>query len=99
RERLHVLGAARTERGEIDLHDLDAVGQILAETALGDGLLEIAVRGADDAHVGAQGLPAAHALEGALLQEAEELALDVGREVAELVEEDGAALRQLDLAG
>ena len=57
------------------------------------------MRRAHDANVGVECLAAADALERALLQEAKELALDVVREVADLVEEERAALRELDLAG
>ena len=57
------------------------------------------MRRADDAHVGAQRLAPADALEGALLEEAQELALDVERQIADLVEEQRAALGELDLAG
>jgi hypothetical protein len=40
----------------------------------------------------------ADALEGPLLEEAEELDLERRREVADLVEEEGAARRELDAA-
>src|SRR5690606_4402104 len=43
-------------------------------------------------------LTAADALEGPLLEKAEELALHVDREIADLVEKEGAPVRELDLA-
>ena len=52
----------------------------------------------DDAHVGDELLAPADALEGAVLQEAEELALDVRGHVADLVQEQRAAVGQLEFA-
>jgi hypothetical protein len=57
------------------------------------------VRGADDARVDRDRLAPADALDHPLLQEAQQLDLQRQRDVADLVEEQGAALRQLDLAG
>ena len=52
-------------------------------------------------HAGAarDGLGPADALEAAVLQDAQELGLEQGVEVADLVEEEGAALRELEAAG
>ena len=59
---------------------------------------EIAVRRGDEAHVGGQRLAAADALELALLHEPQQLALQRQRQLADLVEEQRAAVRRLDLA-
>ena len=56
------------------------------------------MRGREHPHVHPDQLVAAHALEGPLLQRAQELDLQLGRHVADLVEEDAAAVGQLELA-
>src|SRR6266568_2330962 len=73
--------------------------EIAAEGAAGDLGLEVAVGGRDEAHVdGARPEPAdAQHLPG--LDDAQELGLGGGRQLAELVEEDGAALRGLEQPG
>ena len=59
---------------------------------------EIAVGRGDDPHVDAEGLVAADALELALLQEAQQLHLDGRRDLADLVEEQRAAVGLLEAA-
>ena len=76
----------------------EAVEEILAEAALGDLLLEVLVRGGEHADVDADGLLAAHALEGLLLQDAQHLGLGLEAHVADLVEEERAAVGELELA-
>ena len=61
--------------GTTQRHDVQPVEQILAEAALGDLGLDVAVGRRDDAHVDLDGLLAAHALELALLQHAQQLEL------------------------
>jgi hypothetical protein len=56
------------------------------------------VRGADDAHIDRDLLTPADALDGALLQEAQQLGLQRKRQVADFVEHQGAAAGGLDLA-
>ena len=86
------------ERGDFH-HDLgEPVIEILAEAALGDHRVEVLVRRADDARVDRDRLAAADALDHALLEEAQQLDLERQRNVADLVEEKRAGLRQLDLA-
>ncbi|MNL22668.1 hypothetical protein D3C87_1440240 [compost metagenome] len=53
----------------------------------------------NDAHVDALGLVAAHALEGALLQHAQQLDLHRQRHVADFIEEQGAAVGQFESTG
>src|SRR5690606_20440412 len=66
---------ALAERGQADGHDVEAVEEVLAERALSDELLEIAVGRGDEADVDVDGLDAADALELALLEGAQELHL------------------------
>jgi hypothetical protein len=57
---------------------------------------EVAVGGRDDAHVDLHGLVAADALELALLQHAQQLHLDGRGDLADLVEEERAAVGLLE---
>ena len=72
--------------------------QVLAERAGLDHLFEVAVRRGDDAAVGAHALLAADARELAGLQHAQHLRLRGQRHVADLVEEDRAAIGDLEQA-
>ena len=92
------LGAV-AQGGQVNGHHVEAVVEILAEPAGLDLLLEVAVGGGDEAHVDVDGLDAADALELALLQRAQQLHLHLDRDLADLVEEEGAAVGQLEAAG
>ena len=83
-----------------DLHDDlgEAIIKVFAEAAVGDHRFEVLVRRADDARVDRDRLTPADALDHPLLEEAQQLDLERQRDVADLVEEQGAALRHLDLA-
>src|SRR5262249_53575891 len=71
---------------------------VLAHPPLGDQLREIHVGGADDAHVDLDPTVGAELLDLPLLEYAEELQLHVERDALDLVEEERARARQLDLA-
>ena len=66
--------------------------------ARGDGRLQIPVGRRDDADVDLQRARAADALERFLLERAKDLGLQRQRQIADLVEEQRAAMRQLELA-
>src|SRR4029077_14090185 len=66
-----------------------------AEAALAHRERGVAIRGRDDAHVRRALARVADALVRALLQEAEQLGLDLERQLADLVQEQRAALRGL----
>jgi hypothetical protein len=85
---------AQRRRGHGD--DVEPVVQVLAEALVLHELGEILVGRGHDAHVDADGTRAAHALELALLQDAEDLGLGHRRQVRHLVEEEGAAVGQLE---
>ena len=76
--------------------DAQAVIQVRPESSLGDRGLEIDVRRRDQPHVDAAGLGRADALELAFLQDAQQLGLQLGRELADLVEKNRAAVGQLE---
>jgi hypothetical protein len=90
---------ALTQRGQSNGNDVEPIKQVFAEGALCDELLEIAVRRRDEAHVDVNGLDATDALELALLQRAEQLHLHLDRDLADLVEEQRAAARELEATG
>ena len=76
----------------------EAVVEVHPEGAAVDRLEQVDVGGGHQADVEVLGLAPADPLDGALLQHAEELGLDVQREVADLVEEEGAPVRALEMA-
>ena len=95
-EQADVLGAL-AERRELDADDVQPVEKVLAEVFRSDDLLfEVLVRRGDDAHVGLQDVVAADAGEFALLQHAQDLALQRQRHVADFVEEKRAAIALLE---
>src|SRR5919206_514792 len=91
----HVL-APLLQRGHVERHDVEAVEEVFAEAPRRDLLFEVAVRRGDEADVHADGPVAAHALEGALLQDAQELDLHRLLQLADLVEEERPAVGQLE---
>ncbi|AUX48415.1 uncharacterized protein SOCE26_099490 [Sorangium cellulosum] len=84
---------ALAERGHDDGHDVEAIEEILAEAAVADLGAEVAVGRGDDADVDVFLVQGADAGDAPLLEHAEELHLDGGGSVADLVEEEGAAVR------
>src|SRR6202035_5907370 len=79
--------------------DVEAEEEVGAELSGVDYRLEVAVGGAPQPHVRPLRAAGADALEGALLEDAEDLRLDGERQLANLVEQEGAALRELEAAG
>ena len=92
------VAAALAQRRQLDVDDVEAVVEVLAEAALLHLGGEVAVRRGDDAHVDRDGLVAADALERPLLEHAEELHLHGRRDLADLVEEERAAVGLLEAA-
>src|SRR3712207_1532347 len=96
-EQGHVL-APLAQRRHLEGDDVETVVQVLPECALAHGLFQIPVRRRDDSHVHAYRARAADALERSLLQDAQELRLKHGRQLADFVEEERAAVRDFELA-
>ena len=90
---------ALAQRGQVDRDDVEPVVEVLPEVALLDQLLEAAVGRGDQAYVYPQGLHAADALEFRLLNGPQQLDLDLLGDLADLVEEQGAAVGELEAAG
>ena len=81
------------QRRELQADDIEAVKQVFAECFGLDFRFEVFVCRGDDAHVGADDIVPAHAGEGAVLQDAQQFALHRHRHLADLVEEERAAVR------
>ena len=86
------------QRRDRDVDDVEPVIEVLAEAAGGDLLAEAPVGRGDDAHVDGERAGAADALDFAGLDRAQQLGLGLEREVADLVEEQRAAVGQLEPA-
>src|SRR4029079_12299142 len=83
-------------RRQADREHVEPVVQLLAELAVLDPLLEVEDGRADQPDIDLDGLRPPDALELALLQRAQELDLDLDRQVADLVEEQRAAVGELE---
>jgi hypothetical protein len=78
--------------------DVDAVVEVLAEAPRRHLGLQVPVGGADDADVGAERLGAAHPGDHAVLKHPQELDLELRRGLADLIEQQRAALGRLEVA-
>src|SRR6266699_2008503 len=85
------------QRREHDRDDVQAVVEVLAEAPRLHLGLEVLVGGGEDADVDLERAVAAHPLELALLEHAQDLRLRLERHVADLVEEERAAVSDLEL--
>lgn len=77
----------------------EPVVQVFAERPGGNGLLKVFVRRGDDPHIHLDGPRAAHALEGLLLKDAEDLGLRLQAHVPDFVEEQRAVVRHFEASG
>jgi hypothetical protein len=84
------------QRSNRNREDVQAVIQVLAELALVDGLHEIPVRCRNNADIDFDGIRSAEALELAFLEHAEEFDLNVERNFADLIQENGSMVGQLE---
>ena len=76
----------------------DAVIEVLAKRSLPHLLLQIAVRGDDDAYVDRERPVAADALDFAFFEDAQKLGLHGERHVANFVQKQRAAMRLLEFS-
>ena len=91
--------APLVQRRHRDLDHVQPVVEILAEAPGRHLVLQAPVRRADDAHVDALIVGVADAAEGLLLDQAQHLHLERERQLADLVEEERAAVGRLEQAG
>ena len=92
------VGGAVAQRRRKNRKHFEAVKEVAAEFLFRDHFGQIAIGGGDEAHVDGDGPRAAQALDLALLQSAQQLRLQVERQLAHLVEEERALVRQLQAA-
>src|SRR4030065_2234483 len=85
---------ALAKRRQVQGDDLDPVVKVLPEPPFIDLLLEVLVRRSDDADIDLLGPLAADGLEFLFLKDPQELDLDRGRRLADLVQEDRSLVRQ-----
>ena len=98
RQHHHVITAI-TQRRQVQVHDVEPVVQVLAETTgLGLGL-QVAVGGGDDPNVDRLARGVAHPGYRAVLQRAQDLHLQGHRHLADLVEQQGPFVGHLEPAG
>ena len=81
---------ALAQRRQLDLHHIEAKKQVLAELALAHGHVEIPVGGGDNASGDGNAIVRSHWLHFPFLQGAQELGLQVHRQIADFVEEERA---------
>ena len=90
--------ASLAQRRERNREDAQPIVQVVAEGAVGDRLAQIPVRGRNDAHVHLLGGRRADALEAPFLQDAQQLGLEIERQIADFVEKQRPAMGQLESA-
>src|SRR5437762_6149066 len=83
---------------DFNRNDVETVVEVLTEAALADQRLEVAVGRRDDAHVHPDRVLAPNALERLLLERPEDFRLRLETHVADLVEEERAAVREIGRA-
>ena len=97
RQRLDVFGAL-AQGGQVYLEAVDAVEEVCAEATVGGDFRDVAVRRGDDAHVNLNLAHRADAVERVGLNRAQELRLELRRELRYLVQKDRAVVGQLPQA-
>ena len=87
---------ALAQRRELDREDLQPVEKVGAKFTGAHHRGELAVSGRDDARVRGQRRSAADAFEAMIVEHPKQLGLDARRQLADLVQEERAAARQLE---
>ena len=82
----------------MDPDDVQPVEKVRTEQPPLHLLLQIAVSGHQQTEIQLNALGTGHPLDGLFLNELQQLRLDVGRQLADLVQKQCAAVGQLDLA-
>ena len=86
------MSSRRSRSGGRLIDDIQAVVEIFAKRAFLDRLFEIDIGGGDDAHIDLAACRVTQRREFALLDDAQQLRLRLGRDVADLIEKDRAAV-------
>ena len=90
--------SALTERRNGDRKHVQAVIEIHSEPLLGHQRGEVLIGCGHDAHIDATGMRAAQPFEFLLLQDPQQLRLQFERNIADLIQEQRAAVRRLETA-
>src|SRR5262249_10913637 len=90
---------ALAQRRHVHLHGAQAEVEVLAEAAFGYGVGQVAIGGGDDAQVQFEHLVGPDPLHLVFLENAQQFHLDGEGQVGDLVEEDRAAVGNLELSG
>ena len=91
--------AAVPEWRDDEVDDVESIEEVLPELSLPDALAEVPVGGGNDAHVQAhRGVVGADFLQLTGFEEPEQHALHAERHLADLVQEDRAAIAHFELA-
>ncbi|MNK63583.1 hypothetical protein D3C87_828030 [compost metagenome] len=98
REREDIAGTL-TQRAQFQIDHVEAVIQILAEMAGIDGLLQLHVGRCQHPHIDGNAFARAQPHHFALLQHPQQLHLNRHRQIADLIEKQGAAVRFLEPSG
>src|SRR5207245_4378371 len=91
-----ITSSLRSRNGGIDRDYAQPIVEVFPESSGLHFLLEVPLGGADEAHIHLDRLVAADPLELPLLQYTQELDLHHRRDLPDLVQEDGALVRQLE---
>ena len=92
------VGYALAEWRHLDGHHIEAIEKVFAKCALVHFLAQVNVGSGDDTDIHANGFRAAHALELALLQDAEKFGLQFERQLGDFVQKQSAVVRLLEAA-
>jgi hypothetical protein len=98
RQRSDILASLPQRRNQQG-KDVQAIEQVLTKVTPGHGVGHVAIGSGDDADIEDHRLLAADPLDFALLQDAQQLGLQAERHFGDLVEQQTAVLRLLELAG
>ena len=88
-----------TQRGQPDRERVHAIVQVLAEAAVANELIERPVRRRDQSEVHLHRALSAQPLESPVFKHSQQLGLGDKRQVADLIEEQRAAVGELDASG
>src|SRR5258705_13982602 len=96
-EQRDIIGAL-AQRRQMNMVDVDAIEEVLTKASFFDALPQVDISCCDYPHVEAHCIDAADAVDFALLEDAQQLRLELERQIADLVEKDGAAVGLLEAA-
>ncbi|MNP40409.1 hypothetical protein D3C76_1340500 [compost metagenome] len=86
--------AAFAQGRHFDVEDVEAIEQVFAEQAFADHFFQVAVGRAEDPHVDLDLTVPAHPAKAAIVEKPQELGLQIGRHLANLVEKHRALVGQ-----